>query len=61
MKRGEGMKRRYGLNMVWKMTIATMLLLLIPIFIICIIYIQMYQKTSMETADGKLTSVLGSM
>ena len=61
MERGEGMKRRYGLNMVWKMTIATMLLLLIPIFIICIIYIQMYQKTSMETADAKLTSVLGSM
>lgn len=55
------MKKRYGLSMVWKMTIATMLLLLVPIFIICIIYIQMYQKTSMETADGKLASVLGSM
>ena len=54
------MKKRYGLSMVWKMTIATMLLLLVPIFIICIIYIQMYQKTSMETADGKLASVLGS-
>lgn len=55
------MKRHYGLSMVWKMTIATMLLLLVPIFIICIIYIQMYQSTSMEAADAKLTSVLGSM
>lgn len=55
------MKKRYGLNMVWKMTIATMLLLLVPIFIICIIYIQMYQKTSMEAADGKLSSVLSGM
>lgn len=56
------LKRHYhGWSIVWKLTIATMLLILIPIFAICVIYIHVYQSTSTEAADDKLSGVLFRM
>lgn len=52
------MKRQKNIGLVWKLTGAMSFLLLITTILICVIYIQTFQRTFMDEAEGKLNASL---
>ncbi|MFP3156200.1 sensor histidine kinase [Lachnospiraceae bacterium ZAX-1] len=53
--------KRYKKGIVGKMSLATMLLILIPVAVICFLYVHLFLQSSEEKADKELNASLSSM